>query len=89
MTQRNLDAGDISNACGSVNRLQVLEAVRMHISGFAPLCAPQSVSGGTIAMQERDGHGKKTQFHDSCAMGVWQGSTLSSASLSLTFWSKI
>ena len=81
--------GDISNACGSINRLRVLEAVRMHIPGLAPLCAPQSVRGGTIAMQERDGHGKKTQFHDSCAMGVWQGSTLSSASFSLTFWSKI
>ena len=81
--------GDISNACGSINRLQVLEAVRMHIPGLAPLCASQCVRDGTIAMQERDGHGKKTQFHDSCAMGVWQGSTLSSASFSLTFWSKV
>ena len=80
--------GDISNACGSINRLQVLEAVRMHILGLAPLCASQCVTDGTIAMQERDGHGKKTKFHDSCAM-VWQGSTLSSASFSLTFWSKI
>ena len=81
--------GDISNACGSINRLQVLEAVRMHIPGLPPSCASQCVRDGTIAMQERDGHGKKTQFHDSCAMGVWQGSTLSSASFSLTFWSKI
>ena len=54
--------GDISNACGSINRLQVLEAVRMHIPGLAPLCASQCVRDGTIAMQERDGHGKKTQF---------------------------
>ena len=86
---RILMQGDISNACGSINRLQVLEAVRMHISGLPPLCASQCVRDGTIAMQERDGHGKKTQFHDSCAMGVWQRSTLSSASFSLTFWSKI
>ena len=33
--------GDISNACGSINRLQVLQAVRMHIPGLAPLCASQ------------------------------------------------
>ena len=44
--------GDISNACGSINRLQVLEAVRMHIPGLAPLCASQCVRDGTIAMKE-------------------------------------
>ena len=33
---RILMQGDISNACGSINRLQVLEAVRMHILGLAP-----------------------------------------------------
>ena len=85
-TNRILVQGDISNAYGSINRLSVLEAVRKHVPGLAPLCASQFVKDGTDAvMQERGDTGRMCELHYSVAMGVWQGSTLSSATFCLTF----
>ena len=57
---------------------------------LAPLCASQFVKDGTVAViQERDGNAKKSELHFSVAKNVWQGSTLSSATFCLTFWSKV
>ena len=68
----------------------VLKAVRKHILCLAPLCASQFVRDGTVAvMQERGENGKKCELHNSVAKGVWQGSTMSSATFCLTFWSKM
>ena len=54
-----------------------------------PLFAAQFVRDGTVAViQERNGNGKKSEHHYSVAKGVWQGSTLSSATFCLTLWSK-
>ena len=48
--------------------------------------AAQFVRDGTVAViQERNGNGKKSELHNSVAKGVWQGSTLSSATFCLTF----
>ena len=88
-TNRVLMQGDISNPYGSINKLAVLKAVREHIRCLVPLCASLCVGDGTVAgMQQRDGSGKKSELHHCIAKGVWQGSTLSSASFRLTFWSK-
>ena len=71
--------GDIANACGSINRLAVLKAVRKHILCLAPLCASQFVRDGTVAvLQERGENGRKCEQHYSLAKGAWQGSTLGS-----------
>ena len=71
-------------------RLSVLKAVWKHIPCLAPLCASQFVRDGTVAViQERGENGKKCELHYSVAKGVWQGSTLSSATFCLTFWSKM
>ena len=89
-TNRILMQGEIANAYGSINRLSVLKAVRKHIPCLAPLCASQFVRDGTVAVkQERGENGKKCELHYSAAKGVWQGSTLSSATFCLTFWSKM
>ena len=40
-------------------------------------------------MQERNETGRKCELQHSVAMGVWQGSTLSSATFCLTFWGKM
>ena len=89
-TNRILMQGDIANAYGSINRLLVLKAVRKHIPCLAPLCASQFVRDGTVAViQERGGNGKKCELHNSVAKGVWQWSTLSSATFFLTFWNKM
>ena len=40
-------------------------------------------------IQERDESGKKSELQHSVATGVWQGSTLSRATLCLTLWSKM
>ena len=89
-TNRVLMQGDIANAYGSINRLAVLKAVRKHIPCLAPLCASQFVRDGTVAViQERGENGKKCELHYIAAKGVWQGSTLSSATFCLTFWSKM
>ena len=85
-TNKVLMQGDISRAYVSINRLAVLRAIRKHIPCLVPLCASQSVRDGTIAVvQERDGCGRKNELHYSVAKGVWQGSTLSSATLCVTF----
>ena len=82
--------GDIANAYGSINRLSVLKAVRKHIPCLALLCASQFVRDGTFAaIQERGGNGKMSELHSSVGKGVWQGSTLSSATFCLTFRSKM
>ena len=47
-TNRILMQGDTANACGSINRLSVLEAVRKHIPCLAPLCASQFVRDGRL-----------------------------------------
>ena len=89
-TDRILKQGYISKASGSTNKLAVLNAVRKHILGLAPLCFSQFVKDGTVAVtQERDGNGRKCSHHNSVAMGVWQGSTLSSATFCVTLWSKM
>ena len=63
--------------------MSVLKAVRKHL----PLCASQFVRDGTVAViQERGENGKRCELHYSVAKGVWQGSTLSSATFCLTFW---
>ena len=49
-TNRVLMRGDIWNACGSIDRLAVLEAVRKHILGVAPNCASQFARDGTVSM---------------------------------------
>ena len=84
-TNRELMQGDISDAYGSINRLAVPKSVRKHILCLAPLCASLFVRDGTInVIQDRDGNGKKSELHCSVAKGVWQGSTLSSATFCLT-----
>ena len=89
-THRILMQGDIANAYGSISRLAVLKAVRKHIPCLAPLCASQFVRDGTVAViQERGENGRKCELHCSVTKGVWQGSTLSSATFCLTFWSKM
>ena len=66
--------GDIANACGSINRLAVLKAVRKHIPCLAPLCASQFVRDGTIVViQERGEKGKKCELHYSVAKGSGKG----------------
>ena len=45
--------------------------------------------GTAAVIQERSEKGKKCELHYSVAKGVWQGSTLSSATFCLTFWSKM
>ena len=68
----------------------MLKAVRKHIPCFFPLCASQFVRHGTAAViQERDGNGNKSELHYSVVKGVWQGSTLSSATFCWTLWSKM
>ena len=53
-TNRILMQGDTANAYGTINRLSVLKAVRKRIPCLAPLCAPQFVRDGTVAViQER------------------------------------
>ena len=82
--------GDIANAYGSINKFSVLKAVRKHIPCLVPLCASQFVRDGTVAViQERGENGKKCELHYSVAKGVSRGSTLSSATFCLTFWSKM
>ena len=67
-----------------------MKAVKKHAPCLAPMCASQFVRNGTIAViQERGENGRKAELHYSVAKGVWQGSTLSSAALCLTFWSKM
>ena len=89
-TNRVLMHVDISNASGSTNRMSVLKEVTKHIPCLAPLCAPQFVRDGTVAViQERGENERKCEPHCSVVKGVWQGSTLSSATFCLTFWSKM
>ena len=60
-SNRVLMQGGISNACGPINRLAALKAVKKHIRCLAPLCASQFVRGRTVAViQERDGSGEKS-----------------------------
>ena len=59
-TDRILKQGYISKASGSTNKLAVLNAVRKHIIGLAPLCFSQFVKDGTVAVkQEQDGNGRR------------------------------
>ena len=89
-SKKILMQGDIANAYGSIDRLAVLQAVRKHAPCLAPLCATQFVRNGTIAViQERCESGRAAELHYSVGKGVWQGSTLSSATFCLTFWSKM
>ena len=89
-SKKILMQGDIANAYGSIDRLAVLQAVREHAPCLAPLCASQFVRNGTIAViQERVENGRTAELHYSVGTGVWQGSTLSSATFCLTFWSKM
>ena len=77
----------MSNADGSLNRLAVLKAVRKHVPSLAPVCASHFVRYVALAViQERDGSGKNSDLHYSVAKGVWEVSTLSSATSCLTFW---
>ena len=76
--------GDTSNAIGSINSL------RKYTPGLAPLCASQIVKDGTVALtQERDGNGRRCELHYGVAVRVWQGSTVSSATCCVTFWSLV
>ena len=89
-TNRVLMQGDIANAYGSINRLSLLKAVRKHIPCLVPLCASQFVRDGTVAViQERGENGRKCELALQCSEGCLAGSTLSSATFCLTFWSKM
>ena len=70
-TNRILIQGDIANACGSIDRVSVLKAVRKHILCLAPMCASQFVRDGTVAViQERGVNGRKCELHYIVAKGV-------------------
>ena len=57
---------------------------------LAPLCASQFVKWGKKAViQERNSLGGRQEFEHEVSVGVWQGSTLSSGTLRLTFWSRM
>ena len=60
--------------------LAVPKAVRKHISCLAPLCAPQFVRDGTVVVIQR------ARREEECGR---QGTTLISATICLTFWSKM
>ena len=57
---------------------------------LVPPCASQFVRVGSVAViQERDGSGEKSDLHHSVEKGVWQVSTLGSATFCVTLWSKM